>query len=101
MCLWLGLPNMIIDSVSRGVGIRWLGGSVHGWLVGRWSVDLIKPQKKHIWSGDFTCAIWSRFILLFYLFLFISLLLLFILFFLDIDNKEKTNLIARSSHSNL
>ena len=74
------------------------GGSVGKWsvvgsLIGRWSVDLMNSRKKHVWSGDFACAICSRFILFFYFYLFIYLFY--------IDNKEKLNLIARRSHSHL
>ena len=67
------LPNMIIDSVSCWVGSQWVG-----WLVYRWSVDLIKPRKNMfgvVISPDF--------------------------FFFFIDDKEKPNLIASSSHLNL
>ena len=49
------LPNMIIDSVSRWVGSEGSVGkwSMTGWLVGQWSVDLIKPRTKHVWGSDF------------------------------------------------
>ena len=65
--------------------------SVVGWLVGWWSLNLMKPRKRYVWSGDFTCAVWSRFILFF--------CSIFIFFY--IVDKEKINLIARKSHSNL
>ena len=53
------LPNMLIDSVSHWVVVggslgKW---SVVGWKVGRWCADLMKPRKKHVWRGDFACAI--------------------------------------------
>ena len=72
---------MIINSASRWAGGRWVG-----WLVVR---GFNKTQKKNLFVGsDFVYALWLRFCYSNF-------------YFYYIDDKEKTNLISRSSHSNL
>ena len=56
--MWL-LIQRVDGSVGRWVSGRW---SVV-WLF-PWSVDLVKPKKKHVWGKDSAHALWSRFILL-------------------------------------
>ena len=65
--IWL-LIQWVVGLVVTGSVGRW---SVVDWLVCRWFVDLMKPRKKYVWSGDFACAIWSRFILFFYFYFFL------------------------------
>ena len=45
--IWL-LIRWVIGLVVCGSLGKW---SVVGWLVGWWSVDLMKPRKKHVWCG--------------------------------------------------
>ena len=64
------------------VGGRLVGGSV--------VTDLMKPRKKHLWSSDYSPVQFGGGLFCYSNFIFFY-----------IDDKEKTNLIARSNHSNL
>ena len=63
--------------------------SVVGWLVGRWSVDLMKPRK-NMFGVVISPVQFGRGVFCYSNFSFFY-----------IDDKEKTNLIARSSNLNL
>ena len=88
MFLLSSLSNMAIDSENRWVGGRWPVVSGR-WSVGRWFVGLIKIRKNmfglvispvHFGRGLFCCSNFNVFY---------------------IDDKNETNLIGRSSPSNL
>ena len=53
---------MIIDSAPRWVDSWWIVGYV---IIGFVVSGFIKTHEKHVWGGDFACALWSRFLLLF------------------------------------
>ena len=82
------LQNEQVSIVKSFKYDYWFSELLGRWSVGRWSVDLIKPMKRHVCGSDFACALLSRFIFLFWYFNF---------FF--IDSKEEINLIARRNHS--
>ena len=62
MFLLSNLSNMIIDSATRWVDSWWIVGYV---IIGFVVSGFIKTHEKHVWGGDFACALWSRFVLLF------------------------------------
>ena len=82
---WL-LIQRVVSSVVCGLVSKW---SVVGRPVGPWSVDLIKNPEKNMFWVVISLVHFGRGLFCYSNF-----------FFFSIDNKEETNLIARSSHSN-